>query len=163
MMSDQTYRIIFQGRIQKGFSIDSVKNDFARMFKLTPEKTEKMFSGREITIRSDLSREQALKYEKAILKTGAQCRVLKDRPESGPERTDELSGAGRPPVSPGTRVSPAHQAQKDFSSILETYRSNCRPPQCRLAPDIPGDLLEEITGIWEKSGKEESIDRKSVV
>ncbi len=157
MMSDQTYRIIFQGRIQKGFSIDSVKNDFARMFKLTPEKTEKMFSGREITIRSNLSREQALKYEKAILKTGAQCRVLKDRPESGPERTDELSGGDRPPVSPGTRVPPAHQAQKDFSSILETYRSNCRPPQCRLAPDIPGDLLEEITGIWEKCVKEESI------
>jgi hypothetical protein len=111
-----------------------------------------MFSGRTVIIRSNLTREQALKYEKAIRKTGAECLVLKDRSESGSGQAVEISSNNPSPDNHDKQ-----EAQKDFSYILESYRAKCRPPQCCPASDIPKNLRDEITGIWEKSATEEQI------
>ncbi|MFZ5563157.1 MAG: hypothetical protein ACOZBW_03840 [Thermodesulfobacteriota bacterium] len=159
-MSDETYQVIFHGRIQEGLSSDAVKADFARTFKLDSGKAEKMFSGRPIVLRSGLSREQASKYEKAILKTGAECLVLREQGKTVPVKTARAAAAAQP-VPPGNAAQgpPAGltDASRDFSSLLDAYRPKCVSPFCRLAPDIAGDLADEIDGIWEKVSEKERI------
>lgn len=73
-MSEQPYRVILQG-----YSSDKgeyyIELEFAKLFKISPEKTKELFSSVPKVIKENLSLEQAEKYKKAIEKTGAVCEL----------------------------------------------------------------------------------------
>ncbi|MBU2547803.1 MAG: hypothetical protein KKB20_05290 [Proteobacteria bacterium] len=147
-MSDETYKIVFQGRIQDGFSIETVKAGFGRIFNLNAEKVETLFSGRPTVIRNNLDREQALKYKKAIENTGAECQVLKNEVQSEPAEPVEAP-AEAPVKQAAAVIDPAKM------KVLEKYRSQLTAPQCLLAPDIPEELISEAFGAWAKKAEDE--------
>ena len=136
-MSDQTYKIVFEGQLREGFSVEDVKAGMARLFNLGPENLERLFSGNRVVIRSGLGREEALKYRKAILKTGAECKVLLEKPALGMEVPDSAAssaGATRKPV--------------DLNKLVREYRGKCKTPPCFWVSDMSKEMSEEIALKW---------------
>jgi len=50
-----TYCIVFIGEIDDEFQLDTVKLNFKRYFKLTEIQTKYLFSGKEITLKKNLT------------------------------------------------------------------------------------------------------------
>lgn len=73
-MSEAQYRVILQGYAQ-GKGEYYVEVEFAKLFKLTPEKAKEVFSAVPKIIKEKLPLEQAEKYKSAIEKTGALCEI----------------------------------------------------------------------------------------
>ncbi|MCW8956442.1 MAG: hypothetical protein OQL09_06135 [Gammaproteobacteria bacterium] len=73
-MSEDLYRVIL-----KGYSADKgeyyIEVDFAKLFKISPEKARELFGSLPATIKENLPLEKANQYKSAILKTGALCEV----------------------------------------------------------------------------------------
>ncbi|MCW8932390.1 MAG: hypothetical protein OQL19_19415 [Gammaproteobacteria bacterium] len=64
------YCIIFIGEINDMFQLDAVKLNFKNHFKLSEIKTNYIFSGKEITLKKDLTQEKALEFVMLIDKIG---------------------------------------------------------------------------------------------
>ncbi len=79
VMKGNGYRIVLLG-IKPDMDPMEVKQQMGKAFRLTPEKTEKMFSKLPVTIRSDVNYQTAMKYQEVISNIGGVCRV-----ESGEE------------------------------------------------------------------------------
>jgi hypothetical protein len=62
LQSNQTWKIKFKGEVLPGLNIDMVKKDCVQMLKLPADKVDRMFSGREITLRKGLNQERLNKY-----------------------------------------------------------------------------------------------------
>lgn len=53
----------------------NVRDNLARLFKCAPERIERLLATAPVAIKSGLSMETALKYQKAIQDSGAECMV----------------------------------------------------------------------------------------
>ncbi len=71
------YKITVNGELLDGEELEQVKQRFSKLFDLDsePVKLEKFFSGKTITIKKGLSKEQADKYYQIIRKAGLACEV----------------------------------------------------------------------------------------
>jgi uncharacterized protein YdgA (DUF945 family) len=72
-MNELLYEVAFSGQIQEGAELKVVKARMARMFKADAATIEKLFSGRRIVIKKNLSAEAADKYSIALTNAGAVC------------------------------------------------------------------------------------------
>lgn len=70
-MSDTRYDVVFSGELHEGFELDEVKANFARLFKQAEDKVEQIFSHSNVTIKSNLEKPAAEKYQQALAKAGA--------------------------------------------------------------------------------------------
>lgn len=84
-MSDEVYSVVLKG-YQTGKGEYYVEEDFAKLFKITPEKAKKLLNSAPKVIKENLSLEKANQYKKAIDQTGARCEV-----ENTKFNTGELS------------------------------------------------------------------------
>jgi len=65
------YKIVFTGKITDGFEIDSVKEDFSHLFNIQNTDTmSKIFSGKPIAIKSELSKTKALEVFEILTSIG---------------------------------------------------------------------------------------------
>lgn len=69
-MSDLFYKVIFEGDLLPGHNQSEVQKKLAILFKLSIEKTGKLFSGRQYAIKRNLGLRQAKKYVKGLAKIG---------------------------------------------------------------------------------------------
>ncbi|WP_434778861.1 DUF805 domain-containing protein [Neisseria sp. Ec49-e6-T10] len=53
-----TWKIVFKGEILPDFNIETAKSNFAKLFKMPLEQVDPMFSGKEFTLKSEVTREQ---------------------------------------------------------------------------------------------------------
>lgn len=74
-MPENSYRIIYQGKIAQGHSVEEVKRNLTSLFKLSAEKMEQLFSGRRFVVAKDVDYESAMRYKMAFETAGATCRV----------------------------------------------------------------------------------------
>jgi hypothetical protein len=72
-MDESLYEVTFSGQIQKGAKLDEVKARIAKMFKADEVTIMRLFSGKRIVIKKNLSAEAADKYSIAFTKAGAIC------------------------------------------------------------------------------------------
>ena len=78
-----SFHIIFDGDIQKGQELDEVKARLCALFRTEDTgKIDSLFRNTPKTLKKNLSRQQALKYQQIFEKTGACCRILQERTES---------------------------------------------------------------------------------
>jgi hypothetical protein len=73
-MSEDQYRVILKG-YSPGKGEYFIELEFAKLFKITPEKAKELFKSSPKTIKENLPREQAEKYKKAIEQIGALCEL----------------------------------------------------------------------------------------
>lgn len=89
------YSIVVNGEIADGFDLAQVKKTVAALFKLNDAQIEKVFSGKPVSIRRGIEKEQALKLRAALAKAGAVATVkraaIKPDKSSTPEKITPVS------------------------------------------------------------------------
>ncbi len=95
-MNTPSYRLIFDGKIKQGEELQQVKARMISLFRADAKAIDRLFKTSATEIKSGLTRQQALKYKQALEKTGALCRIVKEKPRS------------EPPASPPKSPLPAH-------------------------------------------------------
>jgi len=75
-MPEALYKIIFSGKLLNGFKPEEVRENLARLGKYDEKTLDKLFSGREIIIKKNLSLEAAQRCKKALDKTGARSDIM---------------------------------------------------------------------------------------
>jgi uncharacterized membrane protein YjgN (DUF898 family) len=79
-MSEVTYDVIFAGEVLDGFSPEDVKKEFARLFKQSDERVEKIFLAPRAVLKSGLDETAARRYLKVLSAAGASVQTSPDLP-----------------------------------------------------------------------------------
>ncbi|MRI33460.1 hypothetical protein EOPP23_10730 [Endozoicomonas sp. OPT23] len=75
-MGNKDYKVLFEGKVLPGFDSDEVRTRLQHLFKADDGRMERLFSGKAYSIRKPATEREARKYEKAINKVGAECRIV---------------------------------------------------------------------------------------
>ncbi|VVO34506.1 DUF805 domain-containing protein [Pseudomonas fluorescens] len=87
-MSENRYKIVFDGALLPGVEATTAKLNLAQLFKSDVAAIERLFSGRPVALKRDLSQADAQTYLQALTKTGIDARI-----ESEPQVELNLSDA----------------------------------------------------------------------
>jgi len=104
-MSDNRFKIVFDGALLPGVESTTAKLNLAELFKSAVEAIEKLFTGRPVALKRDLSRPDAETYLTALHNAGIDARIEAEQPVafSLAETHETDSGAtdfSRPAASP---------------------------------------------------------------
>lgn len=110
-MSDERFDLYYRGDLLDGYFADFVKVDMARLFKVDLDRIEPYFSGEPQTIKLNVDRATAAKYQKALLGIGARLLVVKQgaRVEAKPSSAATASTQNKTspdPTGDGWRILP---------------------------------------------------------
>ena len=119
-MSDNRFKIVFDGTLQAGVDKTTAQFNLAALFKTDVASVERLFSGQPVALKRDLSAAEAESYLQALRKTGIEAR-LEDEPA-----TVELSLADIDDL-------PASTPPPDTTA----YQSPYTPPQARVGDNLP--------------------------
>jgi Zn-dependent protease with chaperone function len=86
----QKYRVVFKGEIEEGKELQEVKERLAQLFKASPDRIEKLFIGKPVTLNRSLDAAAAQEYIAALKSLGAIC-YSEPMTESPPEHLSSLS------------------------------------------------------------------------
>ena len=84
MSSQPNYRVIFNGRLVQGYSVDQVAKNLACIFKQDLKdarqaaRIDRILSGQPFVIKNQLTGDEADRYCDAMRKLGAECQVEAD-------------------------------------------------------------------------------------
>ena len=73
-MSADQYRIVFEGELLPGVSLDTAKNNLAQLFKCDAGKVERLFGHGSVPLKRELSAPEADRYLQALQRAGVQAR-----------------------------------------------------------------------------------------
>ncbi|WP_339531950.1 DUF805 domain-containing protein [Pseudomonas mucidolens] len=79
-MSDNRFKIVFEGALLPGVEPTTAKLNLADLFKSDIEAIEKLFTGRPIALKRDLAHADAQTYLEALTKTGVEARIEAEQP-----------------------------------------------------------------------------------
>ncbi|EIK52019.1 membrane protein [Stutzerimonas stutzeri TS44] len=88
-MNEAHYTILFSGELIPGASVESVKDNLARLFKTDRARVERLFGASEVALKRHLRSDEADRYLAALQRAGAQARK---EPESHPLQLPEARG-----------------------------------------------------------------------
>lgn len=80
-MSAYRYKVIFDATLTGEFDLEASKERFSKIFKLSKNKTESLFSGKKVTVKKDIAKQDALNLMRQIAKAGGKCYLEKMRVE----------------------------------------------------------------------------------
>ncbi|MFH1135413.1 MAG: hypothetical protein V1816_04945 [Pseudomonadota bacterium] len=131
-MGEEKYRIVFRGELREGASPREVKDNLARLFKLSPARLDLFFSGKAIQVKSGLDREQARKFRDAFQQAGAECLVLRDGPlPPSPEAVPEAV-----PDAPEQPTRPSAASPREKGNALPETGAADKTDQAAAPPRI---------------------------
>ena len=101
-MSDSRFKIVFDGALLPGVESTTAKLNLAELFKSDVEAIEKLFTGRTVALKRDLSRPDAETYLSALKNAGVDARIEAEQPVafSLAETHETSSTASQPTNSP---------------------------------------------------------------
>ena len=101
-MSDSRFKIVFDGALLPGVESTTAKLNLAELFKSDVEAIEKLFTGRTVALKRDLSRPDAETYLSALKNAGVDARIEAEQPVafSLAETHETDSGVAQPATSP---------------------------------------------------------------
>jgi hypothetical protein len=112
-MNELLYEVIFSGQIQEGAELNEVKARIATMFKADEVTIARLFSGKPVVIKKNLTAEAADKYSIAFTKAGAICELAL-MPE----------GTAPPPTSADARTAAKAPSSASVASAAGGASSN---------------------------------------
>jgi len=71
----ELYQVVFSGQIAEEYDLDATKKNFARAFSLDGKKTERLFSGQEYVLKSNVTEEIASNFAMKLIEIGCECFV----------------------------------------------------------------------------------------
>ncbi|SHK46993.1 hypothetical protein SAMN02745216_03500 [Desulfatibacillum alkenivorans DSM 16219] len=127
-MEQDRYTLLFSGQVAAGRAPQEVKANLAKMFKATPDRIEKMFTGKPVIIKKGLTSEQAMKYQLAFEKAGAICRLAAEagqasKPQApvkaAPQPSEPAASSSAPAVGKTEEVQESEDGEEDSSPEKE--------------------------------------------
>ncbi len=97
-MSETRFNIVFDGGLMPGVDSTTAKLNLAELFKSDISAIERLFSGRKIALKSNLSQSEAQQYLEALNKSGIDARI-----EAEPTLQLSLGEVQESPQQPGGR------------------------------------------------------------
>ncbi|MBO6556098.1 MAG: hypothetical protein JJ934_11720 [Pseudomonadales bacterium] len=73
--SEDLYRVVFAGNITGDFSLDRTKTRFGKTFRLSADKVERIFNGKEITLKRNLSEAGAMDFAVKLAEIGCETYI----------------------------------------------------------------------------------------
>ncbi|MBV2131666.1 DUF898 domain-containing protein [Pseudomonas sp. MAP12] len=70
-MSEAVYAVVFRGEVLDGFSKEQVQAAFGRLFKLSAERLDQLFSHPRVVLKNGLTNDEAARYRDALRRIGA--------------------------------------------------------------------------------------------
>jgi len=144
-MSQNTFEVVFSGKLVEGAAPEKVKANVAALFKVEVAKVERLFSGATVSIKKGVDEATAKKYQMALHKAGAITQVVNRdaAAASSPKPATAKSAATAKPAAP--------QGQKPAASATEVglQKSVVKPAPAGVgelasaAVDAPGTVLVE--------------------
>ena len=122
-MSDNRFKIVFDGALLPGVESTTAKLNLAELFKSTVEDIEKLFTGRPVALKRDLSRPDAETYLTALKNAGVDARIEAEQPvafslaethETSSGATDFSRPAASPYAPPRAAVGDSHPEYADL-------------------------------------------------
>jgi len=117
-MGDNRFKIVFEGALLPGVEAATAKFNLAQLFKSDVGAIERLFTGRPVALKRDLSHADAQTYLKALSKTGIDARI-----EAEP--SIELNLAGIHEHSSGSSHADSTEPQSPYAppraSVGETF------------------------------------------
>lgn len=77
-MTDTHYKIMFEGQVRPGTSLDEAKLNLARLFKSEPAAVEKLFNGDPVALKRGVPYAEAERYLAALHEAGVEARIEAD-------------------------------------------------------------------------------------
>jgi len=74
-MTEQHYRVVFEGGILDGYEVDEVRRNLANLFKVSEDKIERFFWGKRLGVKKAVDYQTAMKYLEVFEKAGLRCSV----------------------------------------------------------------------------------------
>ncbi|WP_419534810.1 DUF805 domain-containing protein [Endozoicomonas sp.] len=100
-MDDAFYKLIFEGETLPGFKEKHVRKNLKELLNADKEKLNRLFSGKPVVVRKNLTADQIRPYERAMMKAGASCRILSTNgdEELAPTPQEAILEENQPQVS----------------------------------------------------------------
>lgn len=139
MGQTQLFDLVYAGAVLVGFSEQQVKANFAKHLKLSEDKVDKLFSGKRVTLKKAVSKENAEKWQLKLLKIGAETVLVPAlNPEHSTKQNSTLKTASlfEEPSDTGEARELIHSSAKD--SGLSTSKKTSHP----LGADIGNSQQE---------------------
>lgn len=94
-MDSVRYDIYFTGKLVEGYTSLQAQQQFAQLFKMTPEKAAQLFTGQPQLIKRNIDKAQALKYKQALHKAGM-LTAFKAHKEQTQQQASQAAAAEKP-------------------------------------------------------------------
>ena len=117
-MSDNRFKIVFDGALLPGVESTTAKLNLAELFKSEVEAIEKLFTGRTVALKRDLSRPDAETYLTALKNTGVDARIEPEQPVT-------------------FSLAETHETDAGDSGFSRTGASPYAPPRAPVGDDLP--------------------------
>ncbi|SEI00519.1 DUF805 domain-containing protein [Pseudomonas fuscovaginae UPB0736] len=132
-MSNTRFKIVFDGTLLPGVEQTTAQFNLAELFKSDIASVEKLFNGRPIALKRDLSATEAQSYLEALRNTGIDARIVEETP------TGELSLADvneLPASVPPQAIGESHSPYTTPPASREAY-SPYAPPAAKVTDTLP--------------------------
>lgn len=123
-MSENRFKIVFDGALLPGVDVTTAKLNLAELFKSDVAAIERLFNGKPVALKRDLSQTDAQTYLQALTKTGIDARIesepsielnLADVHEHTPAVAADPESPYAPPQATVGEALPAFSTLKPFS------------------------------------------------
>ena len=117
-MSDNRFKIVFDGALLPGVESTTAKLNLAELFKSEVEAIEKLFTGRPVALKRDLSRPDAETYLAALKNAGVDARIEAEQPVA-------------------FNLAETHETGSGASDFSRPATSPYAPPRAAVGDDLP--------------------------
>ncbi len=139
LLEEQKYRVLFDGKIQEHCTLETVKQNIASLFKMESQGVESLFSGKPVTLKSDLTFEGAEKFKLLFDRTGAVCLIRSmleaenhlHEAEAQPQPAPVADEEEEQPEAASTVYTPAAPTEVPVSPYLEDVSARAQESSLR--------------------------------
>ncbi|XMB49463.1 DUF805 domain-containing protein [Pseudomonas fluorescens] len=131
-MSDSRFKIVFDGALRPGVESTTAKLNLAELFKSDVAAIEKLFTGRPVALKRDLSRPDAETYLTALHNAGVDARIEEEQPVA---------------------FSLAETHETDSSTADRAAASPYAPPRAAVGDDLPEFATLKVFTIHGRIGR----------
>ena len=133
-MSDNRFKIVFDGALLPGVESTTAKLNLAELFKSDVDAIEKLFTGRQVALKRDLSHADAETYLTALKNAGVDARIEAEQPVA-------------------FSLAETHETDAGASDFSRPAASPYAPPRASVGDDLPAHSTLKVFTINGRIGR----------
>jgi len=96
------FKIVFEGQLRTGVDLETARLNLAQLFKSDVSSMDRLFTGKPVTVKRGLTRDDAQRYLKALNDAGVEANIESEQPVSWKLEEIEQPAASRPVFEPAS-------------------------------------------------------------